>query len=204
VSYAPLSPEYVTELRDNPEGWNKGPIEVGRVLPGTRATISMAGWLPFRLTARVVLDRDGNPQVVDLRLRSPDDTPITNAVLKSIPVAKLAAAVMSPRIPGVELQHHTPDHAAIAPPLGQRVKLTDDFLRDVTRLAREAWQSRFPINDFIAAALHEEGKTKTRAKVEAVRGWRKAAAARRRQSPDDHSFLQSGELRGNPPQEGAK
>lgn len=79
---------------------------------------------------------------------------------------------------------------------GRPQQLTDEFLRGVTRLAREAWVHGYPINDFVAVAF--EKKLGRRADIETVRGWRKAAAARRRQSPADGSFLHGGELRGKP------
>jgi hypothetical protein len=194
-----LSPDYVTELRDNPDDFSN-PLKVGRILPGTRVALKPSG-CPFEFIVRVAPDQAGRPQVVDLRMRSPvarGDVPITNADLKQVPIAALAAAAMNPPMPGVEVTHDVQPVAEVARRPGRPTKLTDDFLRDVTRLAREAWREDFPINDFVAAALVEEGKIRKKAKEPTVRGWRKAAAARRRESPDDDSFLRSGELRGKP------
>lgn len=207
LSYSPLPRAYVTELRDSPDGWEHSPIEVGRVLPGQRVALTLSGW-PFEFIVRVVTDADGRPQIVDLRMRSPvelGDVPITNADLKAVPVAALAAFAIDPKIPGLDFTPTTGDEGDAATKdkprrsPGRPTKLTDAFLRDVSRLAREAWECRYPINDFVSGALLEDGKIDRPAKPETVRGWLKAARARRRHFPSDASFLGSGELRGTPP-----
>lgn len=198
IGWSDLPPDYVTELRDNPEGFEKGPIEVGRILPGERARLRLSGF-PFVFDIRVVHDEHGNPHVVDLRMYSPPslgDVAITNADLKAVSVAALAAAATAPPIPGAQFVHEDEPVAQVARGRGRPKRLTDDFLREVTRLAREAHRNDHPINGYIAAGL--EQTVGYLADEETVRGWRKAATARRRQFPHDDSFLRSGELRGKP------
>ena len=76
--------------------------------------------------------------------------------------------------------------------------MTDEFLRDVTRLAREAWREGHPINGYVAASMLDAGKVGHLASDETVHGWRKAASKRRTKHPEDDSFLLAGELRGKP------
>jgi hypothetical protein len=207
VSIALLPPEFVTELRDNPDDFGK-PLQVGRILPGVRATLELSG-CPFTFMVRVVTDGGGTPQLVDLRVRSPidcGDVAITNADLKAVSVATLIDAAMSPPVPGVRNASAEPDPAAhVARRPGRPTQLTDAFLRDVTRLARQAWREEAEdINLYVAAAMLAEGKIGHHAYPETVRGWRKAAAKRRKKPPpgqpeDDDSFLLAGELRGKPP-----
>lgn len=200
VGFSLLEPSYVTELRDNPADF-ENPLQVGRILPGVRATLRLSG-CPFTFTVRVVPDQDGTPQLVDLRVRSPidcGDVAITNADLKAVSVANLIAAALNPPIPGIEaVANETEPAGHVALRSGRPTQLTDEFLRDVTRFARQAWRDRHPINDYVAAAMLDAGKTRYRANAQTVRGWRKAAVRRRGQSPTDDSFLLSGELRGKP------
>jgi hypothetical protein len=195
-----LPPGYVTELRDNKDDFGN-PLQVGRILPGVRATLTLSG-CPFTFTVRVVPDQDGTPQLVDLRVRSPigcGDVAITNADLKAVSVATLIAAALNPPIPGIDaVSDETEPAAHVAPRIGRPTQLTDEFLRDVTLFAREAWREGHPINGYVAARMQAAGKTSYHANHETVRGWRKAAVRRRRQSQADDSFLLSGELRGKP------
>lgn len=212
VSFEPLPPDYVTELRDSPDDFSN-PLKVGRMLPGRRVALTLSGW-PFKFIVRVVPDEDGKSQVVDLRIHSPSalgDVPITNADLKAVPVAGLAATAMDPKIPGVEITREVVQPAIRRP--GRPTKLTDDFLREVTRLAREAYGKdelptvdnyKSPMNGYIVAGMKRAGLVDFDADEETVRGWRKAATARRQQSPDDDSFLRSGELRGKPRKDASK
>ena len=66
VSFEPMPPDYVTELRDNPDDFSN-PLKVGRMLPGRRVALTLSGW-PFKFIVRVVPDEDGKSQVVDLRI----------------------------------------------------------------------------------------------------------------------------------------
>lgn len=213
MSWSPLPPEYVTELADNPAGFEHGPLEVGRFLPGERVALTMrlSGKL-LKFTVRVTHDEDGQPQIVDLRMRAPAgraDVAITSADLKSISVAALAAEALHPSIPGPEVTHDNEPIESVERverPRGRPTKLTDHFLREVTRLARAGWQEgcppvdnyTAPLNAYIAAGMKRADMVDFMANEQTVRGWRKAAAARRRKSPEDTSFLQSGELRGKP------
>jgi hypothetical protein len=204
VSVQLLPPGYVTELRDNKDDFGN-PLQVGRILPGVRATLTLSG-CPFAFTVRVVPDEDGTPQLVDLRVRSPiecGDVAITNADVKAISVATLTAAALNPPFPGVEVTaDETEPGARVARRTGRPTQLTDEFLRDVTLFAREAWREGHPINGYVAARMLAADKIRYQANDETVRGWRKAAVRRRRQSEGDDSFLISGELRGRPPKPG--
>ncbi len=208
LEWSPLAPDYVTvtALADNPDEFNKGPIEheVDRILPGVRAALRLSG-CPFKFVVRVVRDEQNNPRVVDLRMYSPHyfgDVPITNADLKAVPLARLAAYSLDPEIPGLEIPGLEIVHTDDDPPSdverepGRPKMLTDDFLRKVTRLAREARENNRDINRYIAAGMRPTvGRTVGES---AVRRWRTEAIARRRKSPEDNSFLRSGELRGKP------
>ena len=202
VSVAMLPPDFVTELRDNPDDFGN-PLQVGRILPGVRATLTLSG-CPFAFTVRVARGQDGTPQLVDLRVRSPlecGDVAITNADLKAVSVATLIAAALNPPIPGIDTEPDETEPAtrASARRTGRPTQLTDDFLRDVTQFAREACRGHYPINKYVAAAMKDTGKTRYHVSDETVRGWRRAAAKRRQDFPEDDSFLLSGELRRKPP-----
>ncbi len=129
-------------------------------------------------------DEHGNPQVVDLRMYSPHelgDVPITNADLKTVSLAALSAAAIDLQIPGVEIPREIEPAARIERGRGRPKELTDDCLRDVTRLARDARKDNRDINRYVAAGLAQKIGHCT--KPETVRGWRKPAIARGRQSP---------------------
>lgn len=202
VSVQLLPPDFVTELRDNPDDFGN-PLQVGRILQGVRATLTLSG-CPFAFTVRVAPDQYGTPQLVDLRVRSPlecGDVAITNADLKTVSVNTLIAAALNPPIPGIYTEPNKTEPATrpVARRTGRPRQLTDDFLRDVTRFAREAWRGHYPINKYVAAAMTDAGKTRYHVSDETVRGWRRAAAKRRQDFPEDDSFLLGGELRRNPP-----
>ncbi|WP_131805086.1 hypothetical protein [Mycobacterium lehmannii] len=207
VGFMPLPPAYVTELRDNPDGADKPPIEVGRFLPGERGILTIPGG-KFRFTVRVIRDEDGNPQIVDFHMRSRKrevDVPITNMDLKSVPIAQFAERVASPTVDeGIEIQPAIQPKQVRRP--GRPTLITDDFLREVTRSARQGKQSappsvdnyEAPLNGYIATWMRDAGLVSHLAPEKTVLRWRRLACERRRKSPEDNSFLRSGELRGKP------
>lgn len=207
----PLLPAYVTELQDNPDGAGKPPVEVGRFLPGERGILTIPGG-KFRFTVRVIRDEDGTPQIVDFHMRSRNpevDVPITNTDLKSVPIAQLAERVASPTVDeGIEIQPTIKPKPVRRP--GRPTLITDEFLREVTRSARQGKQSALPsvddyeapLNAYIATWMRDVGLVGHLAPEKTVLRWRRLACERRRKSPEDNSFLRSGELRGKPGRDG--
>lgn len=175
-----------------------------RRIPGHRAKIQIAGW-PFCFEARVVEEPGSPPRVVDLRIYSPsgrDDVPITNADLKSIPLARIAAAAGSGLLTSMHDTNTIPDRMT-APERyttfaqsaykqqrgrGRPRKLTDEFLRRIADYAREAHRRGQPIPQYVAACVEPEPSKQAR--PDTVRWW--LAKAR------EKKFLIPGELTGRP------
>lgn len=191
-----LSPAVVEELIDNPNG--PEPLTVLRRLPGTRAVIGLEGW-PFHFEVRVIEEPGHEPQVVDLRIHSPEgcgEVAITNADLKAIPLARLAAAVglqtsgtdvFSSMKRWAEPEKHTAAMNAGTPRRGKGrpKKLTDEFLGHVVEYAREAHQAGEPINAYVAASIESEPTRQPR--PETVRWWLAQARERGILSPGELS-----------------
>lgn len=192
-----LSPELVEVFTDNPNGG--APFSAWKRLPGLQAKVVLSGWA-FVFIVRVVEVPESSPRVVDLRIYSPtDDVPILNADLRAVPLARIAAAVASGLLTSGE-QVFDPERWAAseqhsdavksntrrARGRGRPTKLTDDFLREVARLAREAHQEGKPITAYVAANIEPDPSKQPR--IDTVRWW--LAEARKR------GVLTSGELMG--------
>lgn len=170
VDYLP--PAVTPQQRARPDGAHGDPAL--RRLPGHRAVVQLAG-SPFRFEVRVVEGPGQPPQIVDLRLYSPPgfgDVAITNADLKSIPLARIAAAAGSGLLTSMHDLDTIPDRLA-APEQhtdlakseqprrrgrGRPRKLTDEFLRQIADYAREAHQRGQPIPQYVAACVEPDPK----------------------------------------------
>ncbi|MGY2027634.1 MULTISPECIES: hypothetical protein [Nocardia] len=191
-SISGMAPVVVEELIDNPDG--PEPLTVLRRLPGVHAYVTLYGW-PFEFEVRVVEVPGGKPQVVDLRLHSPagGDVAITNSDLKSVPLARIAAAIgLEGNLFDTRRFGEPEKHIAAAPEprsgRGRPRKLTDDFLRRVVEFAHEAHRNGQPINAYVAASVEPEPTKQPR--PETVRWWLSQARER--------ELLKPGELARNP------
>ncbi|MFI5783908.1 hypothetical protein [Nocardia sp. NPDC051570] len=142
---------------------------------------------------------------MDLRIYSPPgfgDIAITNADLKAIPLARIAAAAGSGLLTALADVDNIPNRLA-APERHTRVpmspqkapqrygrprKLTDEFLCQVAQYGREARRLGRPILQYIAYSI--EPDPKRQAQPETVRSW--LVQARRK------GILEPGELAGKP------
>lgn len=197
-----LPPAVASQQRD--DSGRTGPDTALRRLPGHRAVVHLAG-SPFRFEVRVVEEPGEPPQIMDLRIYSPPgfgDVAITNADLKSIPLARIAAAAGT----GVLMSLHevetipdrltAPEQHTTAAKSGQRQprgrgrprKLTDEFLRQIADYAREGHRRGQPIPQYVAACVEPEPKKQAR--PDTVRWWLAKAREKR--------FLIPGELTGKP------
>lgn len=182
-----------------------------RRLPGHRAAVQLAG-SPFRFEVRIVEEPGKAPQIVDLRIYSPPgfgDVAITNADLKAVPLARIAAAAGSGLLTSMHDVDTIPDRmvapekhtdAAKSEQPGRRGrgrprKLTDEFLHEIADYAREAHRRGQPIPQYVAACVEPDPKRQPSANT--VRWWLSKAREQR--------LLIPGELNRkpkNPPLEG--
>lgn len=164
-----------------------------RRLPGHRAVVQLAG-SPFRFEVRVVEEPGQPPQIVDLRIYSPPgfgDVAITNADLKSVPLARIAAAAGSGLLTSMDDVDTIPDRLA-APERhtdaatseqprrrgrGRPLKLTDEFLRRIAEYAREAHRRGQPIPQYVAACVEPDPKRQP--SLNTVRWWLSKARQQR-------------------------
>lgn len=174
-----------------------------RRLPGHRAVVQLAG-SPFRFEVRVVEEPGLPPRVVDLRVYSPPgfgDVAITNADLKSIPLARIAAAAGSGVLTSLRGDMDaipdrlaTPEKHTEAAKAGHKTmrgrgrprKLTDEFLHQIADFAREGHRLGQPIPQYVAACVEPEPRNQAR--PDTVRWW--LAKAR------EKKILMRGELAG--------
>jgi hypothetical protein len=167
-----LPPAVTPQQRSTPDG-TQGDTALRR-LPGHRAVVQLAG-SPFRFEVRVVEEPGKPPQIVDLRLYSPPgfgDVAITNTDLKSIPLARIAAAAGSGLLTSMHDLDTIPDRLAAPekhtdaaksepPPRrgrGRPRKLTDEFLHRIADYAREAHRRGQPIPQYVAACIEPDPK----------------------------------------------
>ncbi|WP_157777430.1 hypothetical protein [Nocardia terpenica] len=200
VDYLP--PAVAAQQRTNPDGGERDTAL--RRLPGHCAVVKLQG-VPFRFDVRVVEKPGEPPQIVDLRIYAPwgtGDVAITNADLKSIPLARIAAAAGSGLLTSLDdydafLERvRAPELHTDAAKSGQRPrrgrgrprKLTDEFLHRIAGYAREAHQRRQPIPQYVAARVEPEPHKQPR--PDTVRWWLAKARERR--------ILTPGELTGKP------
>lgn len=175
-----------------------------RRLPGHRAVVRLAA-SPFLFEVRVVEQPGQPPHIMDLRIYAPPafgDVAITNADLKSVPLARIAAAAGSGLLTSMHdigsipdrlvapEEHTTATKSGRQPPRGRGRprKLTDEFLRRIAEYAREAHRRGHPIPQYVAACVEPEPKKQPR--PDTVRWW--LAKARER------GVLIPGELKGKP------
>lgn len=197
-----------TVASDVSEKAGRATLDAG--LPGHRAVVQLEGW-PFRFEVRVVEQAGHPPQIMDLRISAPPgfgDVAITNADLKAIPLARIAAAAGSGVLTSLHDVQTVPDRLAVPEEhtaaitsgnkqsrgRGRPRKLTADFLRQVAEYAREGSRLGYPINRYVAACIEPEPKK--RARPETVRSWLVKAREQR--------LLMPGELRGKARSEPAR
>ncbi|WP_153348221.1 hypothetical protein [Nocardia aurantia] len=197
-----LPPAVESELQQDAK--RKGDDFLLRRLPGHRAVVQLAG-LPFRFEVRVIEEPGKPPRIMELRIYSPPgfgDVAITNADLKSVPLARIAAAAgsgvltslndvatMPERLAAPE-QHTAAARSPQAQPRGRGRprKLTDEFLQRIAEYAREGHRRGQPIPQYVAACVEPEPRRQAR--PDTVRWW--LAKAR------EGRFLTPGELTRRP------
>lgn len=173
VTFVDYLPPAVTPQQRTRADGTQGDTALRR-LSGHRAVVQLAG-SPFRFEVRVVEEPGQTPQIVDLRICSPPgfgDVAITNADLKSIPLARIAAAAGSGLLTSMHDVDSIPDrlvapekHTDVAESeqsrrrgRGRPRKLTDEFLGRIADYAREAHRRGQPIPQYVAACVEPDPK----------------------------------------------
>ncbi|MCM6774408.1 hypothetical protein NDR87_14280 [Nocardia sp. CDC159] len=184
IAYAERRPQAMVGLCRTHPGWQIHDVS-GSGKTGHCAIVQLAGW-PFRIEVRVIEDDGEPPRVVDLRIYSPPgfgDIAITNADLKAIPLARLAAAAGSGfltalrEVENIPCRLAAPEQHTVVPMSPQKTprrygrprKLTDEFLRQVAEYGREARRLGRPVLQHIAFSI--EPDPKRQAQPETVRSW---------------------------------
>lgn len=203
VVFVDYLPPVVTNVQTtNPDGSHRDTVLLR--LAGHRAVVRLAG-SPFLFEVRVVELPGQPPQIMDLRIYAPPafgDVAITNADLKAIPLARVAAAAGTGLLTSMQDIASLPDRL-IAPEKhttaaesrqrpargrGRPRKLTDEFLGRIAEYAREAHRQGQPILAYVAACVEAEPRKQPR--PDTVRWWLARARERR--------LLIPGELIGKP------